>query len=161
MGYQGSVNKYLGHPTHRLARDLDIELDEVDVYSGTTLRMLSCEPYDGCAFLLVHKITVIVFLGDNIKTKHSVVMANISAFVQRIKQMAPMAKDFLLRPMVHSGVNHTTGHYFNDLATQLFQIAERIEIGLTDALSFIQGLQLNGVRNLVRKGMQLGMVLAR
>ncbi|KAJ2076356.1 hypothetical protein GGI09_008444, partial [Coemansia sp. S100] len=44
--------KYLGHTTHHLAKELEIELDERAVYSGMALEALSRAPYDGCAFPL-------------------------------------------------------------------------------------------------------------
>ncbi|KAJ2749953.1 hypothetical protein GGI19_005378 [Coemansia pectinata] len=119
------------------------------VYSGTTLQMLSCEPYDGCAFPLARKITVIVFLRDDIQFEHSFIMANISTLVQRIKQMVPMAKDLLLSLVAYRDINHTTGHYFDDLATQLFQLVGHIELDHCEAYFYLQEMQLNDVRNLV------------
>ncbi|KAJ2056264.1 hypothetical protein GGI17_006282 [Coemansia sp. S146] len=116
-------NKCLGHPTHHLAKTLEIELDEADIYTGTALQILSRAPYDGCAFPLVRRITFTIFLGDSAQAKQSLVATNISALVQRIKQMAPMAKDFQMRPNAYGVKYHSAGHHFDDL--------------------------LNGVRNLV------------
>ncbi|KAJ2246813.1 hypothetical protein GGI13_005294 [Coemansia sp. RSA 455] len=52
----------LGHPTHHLVRELMIELDERDIYSGEALRMLTNAPYEGCAFPLVRKIVFRIFM---------------------------------------------------------------------------------------------------
>ncbi|KAJ2879995.1 hypothetical protein H4R27_004986 [Coemansia aciculifera] len=146
---KGRESTYLGHPTHHLARELEIELDEVDVYSGTALKMLSRGLYDGCAFPLVRRITFTIILGDNNRTEQPVVAANISAFVQRIKQMAPMAKALLLDPDSPSTIDHSTGDHFDDLATQLFQLVGQIELGPFSAHSDLRELQLDIVRDLV------------
>ncbi|KAJ2751543.1 hypothetical protein GGI19_004417, partial [Coemansia pectinata] len=52
----------LGHPTHHLAKELIIELDEGDMYSGEALRVLTHAPYEACAFPLVRKITFRIFM---------------------------------------------------------------------------------------------------
>ncbi|KAJ2871307.1 hypothetical protein GGH93_004921 [Coemansia aciculifera] len=141
---------YSNHPTtHHLARELVIEPNKDDVYSGEALQMLSHSPYDGCAFPLVRKITFTIGLGDNIQTKQAVVATNISAFVQRIKQMAPMAKTFMLSPLACGHVNNCTGQYFDDLATQLFRLVGHIEYGFINKYSDIRELHLDEVRNLV------------
>ncbi|KAJ2886700.1 hypothetical protein H4R27_000489 [Coemansia aciculifera] len=134
---------------HHLARELVIELNKDDVYSGEALQMLSRSPYDGCAFPLVRKITFTIGLGDNIQTKQAVVATNISAFVQRIKQMAPMAKTFMLSPLVCGHIKNCTGQYFDDLATQLFRLVGHIEYGFINKFSDIRELQLDEVHNLV------------
>ncbi|KAJ2104197.1 hypothetical protein GGI09_000244 [Coemansia sp. S100] len=144
-----SVNKYLGHPTHHLARDLDIELDEKDVYSDAALQILSCEPYGVCAFPFVRRITFFIVLNDNIQTEQSVVVANIVAFVERVKQMAPKASDFRLSPVAYRGIRHTTVRHFDYLATQLFQLAEKAELCFVNGHEYHWEPQLDGVFNLV------------
>ncbi|KAJ2771593.1 hypothetical protein GGI18_005014, partial [Coemansia linderi] len=89
---------YSYHPPHQLATDLIIEVDERGIYSGQALRMLSREPYEGCAFPVVRRVTFGIVLGNNIRAKPSVAAANIAAFVQRVNEMAPKVKCFILSP---------------------------------------------------------------
>ncbi|KAJ2060210.1 hypothetical protein GGI17_003908 [Coemansia sp. S146] len=141
------MDNYLGHPTQRLARELEIKLNEDDVYSGEALNVLSHEPFNRCAFPLARNITFFIVLSRNIQTVQPVVAENISAFVQRIKQMASMAKAFPLHPKAGKGIIHSVGLHFNLLVTQLFQIVGLIEYGYTSTYSDIRGLQLNKVRD--------------
>ncbi|KAJ2117777.1 hypothetical protein IW146_000476 [Coemansia sp. RSA 922] len=144
-----SANKYLGHPTHHLARNLDIELDEKDVYSDAALQILSREPYGVCAYPFVRRITFFIVLDDNIETEQSVVVANIVAFVERVKQMAPKASDFRLSPVAYRGIHHTTARHFDYLATQLFQRAEKAELCFVNGHEYHWEPQLDDVFNLV------------
>ncbi|KAJ2104112.1 hypothetical protein IW146_008714, partial [Coemansia sp. RSA 922] len=100
------VNRYLGHPTHHLAKTMEIELDEDDIYSGTAPQMLSRAPYEGCALPLVRQITFTIVLGNGVEAEKSAVAANIGALMQRLRQMAPMAKTFQLNPMRYRVKNH-------------------------------------------------------
>ncbi|KAJ2316401.1 hypothetical protein GGI00_007008, partial [Coemansia sp. RSA 2681] len=95
---------YLGHPTHNLARELEIELDERAVYSGKALRMLSTAPYDGSPFLQARKF-VLIFAPDEIDEADGgigsdplTVEANVAAFVQRVKHMAPKVSEIRVQP---------------------------------------------------------------
>ncbi|KAJ2452868.1 hypothetical protein GGF42_003929 [Coemansia sp. RSA 2424] len=45
-----------------MAKSLIIELDEWAIYSGKAVKMLSSAPYDGCAFPLVRKIALFIFM---------------------------------------------------------------------------------------------------
>ncbi|KAJ2256605.1 hypothetical protein GGI13_001137 [Coemansia sp. RSA 455] len=144
-----SANKYLGHPTHHLARDLDIELDEKDVYTDAALQILSREPYDLCAFPFARQITFFIVLGDNIQTEQSVVVANIIAFVERVKQMAPRASDFRLSPVACRGIHHTTVRHFDYLATRLFQLVEKAKLCFVNGHEYHWEPQLDDVFNLV------------
>ncbi|KAJ1905369.1 hypothetical protein GGI09_002179 [Coemansia sp. S100] len=142
--------EYLGHPTHHLVRELDIQLDEEDIYSGTALKMMSRAPYDGCAFPMVFRIVFVVYLGDNIRAKPSVAAANISALVKRIKQAAPRAQAFQLNPNTCKAIDHSTSDLFDDLATQLFRLVGQIELCPFSGHSDLRELQLQGVYKLVR-----------
>ncbi|KAJ2061150.1 hypothetical protein GGI17_003260 [Coemansia sp. S146] len=140
-------SKYLDHPARHLARHLEIELNEVDIYSGRAQQMLSCEPYDGCLFPLAHQIAFTIGLGEFIWAEQSVVAANISAFVQRIKRTAPAAKIYQLSTKGPRVVSPTMDSHFDDLATQLFRLVGQIEYRHSNANSL--ELQLDGVCNLV------------
>ncbi|KAJ2057351.1 hypothetical protein GGI17_005692 [Coemansia sp. S146] len=78
---------YLGYPTHHLAKELEIELEEKDIYSGNALKTLSLAPYDGCAFPLARKVTImLISVEDFIRhndgpTNEPRTEANIGAFL--------------------------------------------------------------------------------
>ncbi|KAJ2400423.1 hypothetical protein GGF41_007931, partial [Coemansia sp. RSA 2531] len=42
--------QYLGYPAHNIAKDMEIDLDEIDVYLGNALEFLSLAFQDSCAF---------------------------------------------------------------------------------------------------------------
>ncbi|KAJ2104280.1 hypothetical protein GGI09_000197 [Coemansia sp. S100] len=98
------------------------------MYTDAALQVLSREPYGVCAFPFVRQITFFIVLNNDIQTEQFVVVANIVAFVERVKQMAPKASDFRLSPVVYRGIHHTTVHHFDYLATRLFQLAEQAEL---------------------------------
>ncbi|KAJ2042527.1 hypothetical protein H4S04_007253 [Coemansia sp. S16] len=84
--------QYLGYPTHNTAKDLEIVLDEIDVYLGKALEFLSLALQDSCAFPTVRTITFL-FAGTMIRPRNikssQAAEANINAFVRMIKQLAP------------------------------------------------------------------------
>ncbi|KAJ2754711.1 hypothetical protein GGI19_002207 [Coemansia pectinata] len=87
-------NAYLGYPTLHLFKELEIAVKEVSIYSGAALRILSCPPYDGCPFPQIRKLLLYLITEDMSEYRTTISpedRANISAFVQRIKEMAPMA----------------------------------------------------------------------
>ncbi|KAJ2877015.1 hypothetical protein GGH93_000279 [Coemansia aciculifera] len=141
-------SKDLDHPARHLARYLEIELNEVDIYSGRALQMLLCEPYDGCLFPLARQVAFTIGLGECIWAEQSVVAANISAFVQHIKQTAPVANTYQLSTKGPRVVSPTMDNHFDDLTTQLFRLVGQIEYYHSCANSL--ELQLDGVCNLVR-----------
>ncbi|KAJ2102237.1 hypothetical protein GGI09_001324 [Coemansia sp. S100] len=92
------TNINLGYPTHHLAKTLDIKVDERGIYSGETLKMLSCAPYDGYSFPLVRRIVFLIFMeerlpgsSDKVLVGEEVAERNILDFVQHFKLMAPNA----------------------------------------------------------------------
>ncbi|KAJ2727510.1 hypothetical protein IW152_006144, partial [Coemansia sp. BCRC 34962] len=63
---------YLGYSTHRMAKSVTIFLDELGVLTGKALVMLSSAPYDGCAFPLARKLTLIlVNMEEDVIEEHS------------------------------------------------------------------------------------------
>ncbi|KAJ2864939.1 hypothetical protein GGH94_002586 [Coemansia aciculifera] len=161
----------LGHPTHHLAKELIIELDEDGVYSGEALRMLTHAPYEGCALPQTRKLTFSIFMDvtdedydhhvrdlsykrrrrsktspsngmydsyasdeddDAIRpnvdktTDPSVLEANISAFVQRIRQMTPRVVDIEVLPKPFHYGEESRGLYGSLL--QLNQICNLVHI---------------------------------
>ncbi|KAJ2461394.1 hypothetical protein GGF42_000219 [Coemansia sp. RSA 2424] len=91
----------LDFPTHHLATDLYLNLSFWSIYSGKALRRLSGAPYEGCAFPLVRQLEIRLTLGDEYSNALSCypsgsfdryppdTTANIAAFIQRVKQVAP------------------------------------------------------------------------
>ncbi|KAJ2255731.1 hypothetical protein GGI13_001481 [Coemansia sp. RSA 455] len=74
------------------AKELTIFIDLLTVYSGKALVALSHEPFSGCSFPLVRTLEINIFNGPGDTDATAVLLdveANISAFVQRIQQMAP------------------------------------------------------------------------
>ncbi|KAJ2075633.1 hypothetical protein GGH13_000469 [Coemansia sp. S155-1] len=144
------TNINLGYPTHHLAKTLDIEVDEKSIYSGEALNMLSRAPYDGCAFPLVRRIVFIIVMDNGLKEDNRV-KRNTVAFIQRIRQMAPNVDDICIRPANYDYSRYDSIPIYNILATQLFQLARRIQHdGIDEALIRVEPtLELDGIYNLV------------
>ncbi|KAJ2056267.1 hypothetical protein GGI17_006285 [Coemansia sp. S146] len=124
---------YLGYSTHHLAKDITIILDERTVYSGEALEMVSRAPYDGCSFPLARKITFTFVLEKTDRVDKNnwndplIAEANIGAFVERIKQMAPLAGTIIVRPASRDDIPSISNQHFGYLASRLYQLAYRIE----------------------------------
>ncbi|KAJ2354413.1 hypothetical protein GGH92_000042 [Coemansia sp. RSA 2673] len=125
LGYR--MNNNLGYPTHHLVKELDIELDEEGIYSGNALKKLSRVPYKGCAFPLARKITFLIVAEKDIRTRPWRIKTNIDAFVQRIKELAPLADDFTIQPndLVHP--EEGASEHIDYLITRLLQLAKRVD----------------------------------
>ncbi|KAJ2865901.1 hypothetical protein GGH94_001898 [Coemansia aciculifera] len=127
--------RYLGHPTHHLAKELEIELDEWTIYSGRAVEVLSCAPYDIRSFPLVRKLEL-VFVdydkGGDIRVNPLRAEANISAFVERIRQMAPLVGEIRVEPVIQGSeedLPRPDSYYFGKLVSRLYQLVGRIEYG--------------------------------
>ncbi|KAJ2865023.1 hypothetical protein GGH94_002502 [Coemansia aciculifera] len=108
----------LYHYTHHLAQEVHISLDKPGVFYGDVLTALSKVPCDNCTFSQARKLKFIfnVLQGNGrkpygapvgqpqlqqseklwrqqIESETSHVMANIGAFIERIKQMAPVVRE--------------------------------------------------------------------
>ncbi|KAJ2859608.1 hypothetical protein GGH94_006006 [Coemansia aciculifera] len=126
--------KQLDHPTQHLASELTIFTDIWSICSGRALNILSCAPYNGCAFPMVHKLKFyfnppppLKLQGDHTPDPQEI-QANVSAFVQRIKVLAPMLSEIGVSVNLYSfDSSRTNDWWFDNLATELFQLANRIE----------------------------------
>ncbi|KAJ2058910.1 hypothetical protein GGI17_004738 [Coemansia sp. S146] len=147
FGYR--VHNDLGYPTHHLVKELIIELDERDIYSGNVLRVLFLEPYGGCAFPLVCTATFLVILDEGLTALSLITEANVRTFVQRIKQLAPVASKIRIRPHDFGHVPEIASFYFGSLVSQLFQLAIRIEYEHSSDTIVTMELQPDVIRNLV------------
>ncbi|KAJ2044415.1 hypothetical protein H4S04_006226 [Coemansia sp. S16] len=123
--------KYLGHTTHHLAKELKVELDERAIYSGRALEVLSCVPYDGCAFPLVRKfaLTLVTEELDNVDESAEIdlprAQANIKAFVERVDQLAPIVREVRVR-LEDFYLTDSADRLVGYLASLLFQLADRV-----------------------------------
>ncbi|KAJ2353359.1 hypothetical protein GGH92_000710 [Coemansia sp. RSA 2673] len=135
---------YLGYPTHHLAKDITMCVDEVTVTSGKALETLSRVPYDGCSFPLARKIFFIfvdeTMIGrdEDVRVDPLPAVANVNGFVERIKVQI---KNRFSTP----GVPH---QYFIDLASRLYQLAFRIEYDYPSDTADPRRFQLDMISNL-------------
>ncbi|KAJ1922919.1 hypothetical protein LPJ71_001033 [Coemansia sp. S17] len=144
--------KYLGHTTHHLAKELEIELDERAVYSGMALEALSRAPYDGCAFPLVRKIALSLAMeelddeDEGIEVDLSRAEANIREFVERIKQIAPTVSE--IRVQLGDFETELTDNLVGYLASQLYQLVGRIDYDYQIGTTAPIWQHLDTIRNL-------------
>ncbi|KAJ2751097.1 hypothetical protein GGI19_004699 [Coemansia pectinata] len=121
----------------------------IDVCDGSVLMKLSCEPYKDRTFPKVHSIKFTIFLPAEDMAISPDSESNISAFVQRIKQMAPSIKK----------VSITQGRRFaittlisllllTSLAEQLSQNVVGVDYDI-DGLPVIVVQQMTGLSSLV------------
>ncbi|KAJ2747580.1 hypothetical protein GGI20_000405 [Coemansia sp. BCRC 34301] len=118
--------KKLDHPTQHLASELVFFIDIGSICSGRALDMLSRPPYNGCAFPMAH--TLKLFLNPPPPSvqqqREETVRANISEFVQRVKQMAPMLSKVGVSVNIYSFESSQANDWRVDsLVTCLFQVS--------------------------------------
>ncbi|KAJ2877347.1 hypothetical protein H4R27_006250 [Coemansia aciculifera] len=146
FGYR--LNNNLGYPTHHLASTLEIEIDEVSIYSGDALKMLSRAPYNGCAFPLVSKIDFLI-VTDRTLREGKKAKKNVVAFVQRVKEMAPNVKDIRVLPKDYDTRRYYSSSIYSSLVSQLFQLASRIQYCEDRYLLLKVNIELDRIDNLV------------
>ncbi|KAJ2097518.1 hypothetical protein GGI09_003786 [Coemansia sp. S100] len=134
--------------------NLKIELSMPGICSGQALKMLSSGPYTGCSFPLVRSLTF-TFIPPPWRRRNYIVASrsrtntNISALVQRVKEMAPRLDKVNVAVHEYSPYrSQSTIQDFSSLVSQLFQLASRIEYN-THIETTPMELQLDNVRNLV------------
>ncbi|KAJ2744571.1 hypothetical protein GGI20_002860 [Coemansia sp. BCRC 34301] len=93
---------------YRLAQELTIDVFGKGIYSGEAVGQLSSARYDGCAFPLVRKLEIDIFMATADKPNGPAeadesafldpleIGANIGSFVQRLKEMAPKVSDIVV-----------------------------------------------------------------
>ncbi|KAJ2034531.1 hypothetical protein H4S03_004912 [Coemansia sp. S3946] len=127
---------YAGLPARMYVSELDISVDMLDVFSGAALKMLSSEFHIERMFPKARTIKFSFSLPEELEEAAGNVIAspdiesNISAFVQRIRLIAPMMKKTTI-----SVVSLDFNRYpfpaqpSNDLIAQLSQYAIDIDYG--------------------------------
>ncbi|KAJ2812466.1 hypothetical protein H4S07_001381, partial [Coemansia furcata] len=169
------------YPTHHLAKELRLVFDVESVYSGKALQILSAAPYEGCAFPLVREIIFEFTSeldycydselesddadnnndsesesdGSNVsRDKHTYprdITANITAFAQRIKKMAPALSeiDVTTSEDVDYLFMDNYRHIFH-LAEDIFGIVEKHTVFTNGIADLVSHLNLEPIRDLVR-----------
>ncbi|KAJ2430816.1 hypothetical protein GGF41_000818 [Coemansia sp. RSA 2531] len=145
--------KRLDGPFRLMAKEIAITIDPCDIYSGKALAELSQVPYNECSLPLARKLEIYFIDNRNNEEGSDVppdAKDNISAFVRRIRQMAPRLNMVKMQDISGLGLQTTaTALYFDCLITQLVQISSRIDIasGLTFGRA-IHLLNVDAIRNL-------------
>ncbi|KAJ2460648.1 hypothetical protein GGF42_000701, partial [Coemansia sp. RSA 2424] len=169
-GYVGSRLSWplrfrkIDYPTHQLAKHLIYEVSFRSIYSGKALQWLSSAPYDGCAFPLVRKLAIRLCLDDEYRQIYEgnhppggldsyppETTANIAAFVQRVKQVAPDIRkvDVWSYSNAEELVKRRDIHIM-DLIQQLYDIVE-VKAAITrDSVVLVEYMDLEPIRDLVR-----------
>ncbi|KAJ2331601.1 hypothetical protein GGI00_003179, partial [Coemansia sp. RSA 2681] len=147
LGYR--VHNNLGYSTRHLAKALVIELDERGIYSGDILPILSHTPNIDRAFPQVRIVTLLIIMDDEPSSPLSDAEDNIRAFVQRIKQLAPIARDIRVRPQDFDRDPATASTHFGSLVTHLFQLGDRVGYFHYGESDLAMALQLGGLGNMV------------
>ncbi|KAJ2074986.1 hypothetical protein GGH13_000931 [Coemansia sp. S155-1] len=99
------------NPLHLLAGEIWIRVHVCTIYRGQALQQLSTKPYEGCAFPQVRELTLDLVTdlsynkgGEDLPPDAD---ANILAFAQRIKEMAPRVSKVYLGIPCKSGDSAT------------------------------------------------------
>ncbi|KAJ2791886.1 hypothetical protein GGI18_000816 [Coemansia linderi] len=125
---------YLDYPINHLAKDVTVYLDKRDVFSGEALNILSGTPYDNCVLQRVRDVKF-EFQGssmddegddDNIVVDPASTEANVRAFVQRVKQMVPMASEIKVVLSDPDGNPSANDESLDYLVFELYQLVRRI-----------------------------------
>ncbi|KAJ2505105.1 hypothetical protein IWW47_002200, partial [Coemansia sp. RSA 2052] len=130
--------------------------------------MLSTAPYDGSPFSQARKFALI-FVPDemdeaagDVDTDPLTVEANVAAFVQLVKQMAPKVSEIRVQPAyeddieVHGHKSIEVDHRFSDLVSRLFQLVGSIEYGQVIDYSMPIELRLDSIHNLAHLKLDAG-----
>ncbi|KAJ2116426.1 hypothetical protein GGI03_000106 [Coemansia sp. RSA 2337] len=172
--------KELGCFTHPLAKELRVKLDIKAVFSGKALQLLSDVPYGARSFPLVRKLCIRLtsdnedcynwesvsdndrepedwaLVGTHVCTPKARYVypsdraANITAFVQQIKQMVPAVSEIYVYPYNDAKRLLLHCHFHTlDLVQQLFDIVERHTVIAGRDDSMLVYLDLEPIRDLV------------
>ncbi|KAJ2024954.1 hypothetical protein H4218_004972 [Coemansia sp. IMI 209128] len=149
---------YSDYPKHHFARELRVHLDEHSVYSGKFLETLQDQSFDAGAFPMARSITLYFSMLADAKESSTDLQpvsdipgaeANIDAFVQHIKSMAPKLKEIKVKGSFESESVPAASRYLTQrLVTRLFSLARCVEFkGLSwvNPYSFLLGDTCNMV----------------
>ncbi|KAJ2074827.1 hypothetical protein GGH13_001049 [Coemansia sp. S155-1] len=163
--------------THHLAQEVRIILDKPGVFYGQVLDGLSKVPCKDCTFSQARKLKFVFYAslaqkmdcygerrGDPAQPwqlrmqrqkvlayeagKTSEIDANISAFIERIKQMAPMVREIEVECGEIYVDKYPETEYFKTLLVRLFQLTPRVVHRIRDEAAPVD-LLADGIFNLV------------
>ncbi|KAJ2056266.1 hypothetical protein GGI17_006284 [Coemansia sp. S146] len=134
-----------------MAKEVTVSVSLWTVYSGNALAALSQEPLNGCSFPLARTLKIDFTHGQDNRDATALppdAEDNISAFVHRIRQMAPGVNLIKLS----GGLNlwectTATALRIDSLANQLIQLVSRVEFTSGFDRAF-QSLQVGAIHNL-------------
>ncbi|KAJ2751602.1 hypothetical protein GGI19_004372 [Coemansia pectinata] len=172
--------------THHLSQEVRIVLDKPSVFYGEVLDGLSKVPCKDCTFLQARKLKFIFYASHAQKldcygerfeepaqpwqvqmqrqkvlayeagnTSH--VEANISAFIERIKQMAPKVREIEVECGNIYVDKYPETEYFKTLLVRLFQLTPRIVHRIRDEAGPVK-LLADGISNLVHIDIESGSI---
>ncbi|KAJ2342753.1 hypothetical protein GGH92_005236, partial [Coemansia sp. RSA 2673] len=140
-------------PVRRLVKEIELVLCEAEIYNGNTLEQISREEYRDLQLLLALRIQII-FTGDdkyNDKDKINIdeAEANVSAFLQWIRQLAPKLTEIdLSAPFSTGRAYRRLDRHYGGLVKRLLQLAKRVTFSENERC-VTNMLQLDGIRDLV------------
>ncbi|KAJ2321485.1 hypothetical protein GGI00_006056, partial [Coemansia sp. RSA 2681] len=131
-GWPSGLNRR-NHAAYCLVRRLALTLNLPSILSGKALQSLSREPFGDNLFPKTRVVKFYVHWHDVDAVQQlgaadhlSCAEANICAFAQRIKQLAPMVSDIIVEPQFEPFVHEeNTAHLFSKLTLQLCKLASR------------------------------------
>ncbi|KAJ2028276.1 hypothetical protein GGI08_009775, partial [Coemansia sp. S2] len=120
---------YLGYSTHHFAKDITVFVDEIAFYFLKAT-------IDGA--------------DEDIGVDPLLVEANIGAFVERVKLMAPLVGEISIDPTENEDMPRIASQYLGHLASRLYWLACRIEYNYTLDATDMMRLQLDMICNLTQ-----------
>ncbi|KAJ2319105.1 hypothetical protein GGI00_006475, partial [Coemansia sp. RSA 2681] len=141
----------IDYPTHHLAKELEIRLDPTTTFTGIALQQLSLEPYSGCSFPLARTLEVRFHpkqgLEKNCPIGSATIEANIGAFMDRLRQMAPKVREVkILHYHDVKYLSKAAKLHFGSLVTQLHQLAKRMQFH--NYTNKFTAIQVDSIRDL-------------
>ncbi|KAJ2026331.1 hypothetical protein GGI06_000206 [Coemansia sp. S85] len=150
-----SLPECLGHPTHHLAKELDIEFSVKGLFSGMVPKMLSCMPYKHCAFPMAYKLTIRIVADKSDQDgaiEESDFEANVGSFVQWVTRALPKVSEVWVQAKTYEGPFDMDGQHFGNLVSQLFRLVRFVRVDLLHKKDVPLQLQLADHRDLVHIG---------
>ncbi|KAJ2026686.1 hypothetical protein IWW57_002965 [Coemansia sp. S610] len=114
---------------YHLVREIHILLDKKSLFAGRALRILSRAPFDGCAFPQARKIifTFCPCLAQDGEVPEAArISANISAFVERVKQIAPMLSEVEVVGTSNPATVDSEDAHLNGFLLQVIRLVTRV-----------------------------------
>ncbi|KAJ2448072.1 hypothetical protein GGF42_005239, partial [Coemansia sp. RSA 2424] len=121
-----------GPSAHLVAKDLVINVVMPCISSGGALEMLTRAPYDNCVFPAVRSLTLncsVDFLAhqEDSAIDPAMASANTTAFLQRLRQIAPRARKLVVSDCNARGWPPRIAHDFRVLVSELLPTVDHLE----------------------------------